>query len=374
MNSYGSATGPCANCNTPLLGPHCHACGQPAKGMVRHFSSVVGDLLGTLLALDSRVARTLAPLFSHPGFLTTEYFAGRRVRYVSPVRLFVFLCLTAFFVARLSADWRDIDFNKAVRVEGMAAATRVEEVERLRDEALAGLAEAKEGAGIPGVVEGLEAAAREVRRDARARIAELQGDDVPAEPVSDSNDCPIGLGDACWDPRREPLQIEGFPQSFNDWLADWTARAHDNLRVIRGDPNRFKEALFGALPSTLLLLLPVFSLMLWFLYLFQRRLYMEHLIVGLHGHAFLCLSLLLVVLVADIRKWLGDYAPVDFLCGWAIALMLLWMPAYLLLMQKRVYGQGWGATLLKFCVLGISYSVSLGLGATLTALSSLASL
>jgi hypothetical protein len=35
------------------------------------------------------------------------------------------------------------------------------------------------------------------------------------------------------------------------------------------------------------------------------------------------------------------------------------MPVYLLIMQKRVYAQGWPMTLLKYGVLGICYTVLL---------------
>ena len=48
-----------------------------------------------------------------------------------------------------------------------------------------------------------------------------------------------------------------------------------------------------------------------------------------------------------------------------------WMPLYLLLMQKRVYGQGWLMTLLKFAVIGVCYSILLSLGAAFTTVSSL---
>ena len=47
------------------------------------------------------------------------------------------------------------------------------------------------------------------------------------------------------------------------------------------------------------------------------------------------------------------------------------MPTYLLVMQKRVYGQGWLMTLLKYCVLGVCYFVLLSLGAAFTMLASL---
>src|SRR5690606_42006472 len=94
----------CANCGIVLLGEHCYACGQPTKGLVRHFSSIIGDFMDSVFELDSRILRTLGPLLFKPGYLTNEYFDGRRVRYVSPVRLFVFLSIFAFFAAQWSFD------------------------------------------------------------------------------------------------------------------------------------------------------------------------------------------------------------------------------------------------------------------------------
>src|SRR6478672_42384 len=94
----------CGNCGTPLLGEHCYACGQPVKGLVRHFSSIAGDTLDSVFNLDTRIFRTLGPLFAKPGYITREYFEGRRDRYVTPVRLFFFLAIITFFVAQLTVE------------------------------------------------------------------------------------------------------------------------------------------------------------------------------------------------------------------------------------------------------------------------------
>ena len=64
----------CGNCGTELLGETCYRCGQPTKGLVRQFSSIIGDFLDTVLNIDTRVFRTLGPLIVKPGFLTQEYF------------------------------------------------------------------------------------------------------------------------------------------------------------------------------------------------------------------------------------------------------------------------------------------------------------
>lgn len=162
----------CGNCGAELLGEHCYRCGQPVKGLVRHFSSIIGDFFDSVFELDGRIWRTLPPLLFRPGFLSSEYFVGRRVRYVSPVRLMVFLSLLAFLVAQLAIDVEgNIDTDSQI-----TRATSVEQVEQIRDDTLADLARARsETESAPGVGAGLAAAERAVMEQANRRIAELGG-------------------------------------------------------------------------------------------------------------------------------------------------------------------------------------------------------
>jgi len=48
--------------------------------------------------LDARLWATLWPLLSRPGFLTVEYLAGRRMRYLSPLKLYLSLAFVYFLV------------------------------------------------------------------------------------------------------------------------------------------------------------------------------------------------------------------------------------------------------------------------------------
>ncbi|MFI2811857.1 DUF3667 domain-containing protein [Microbulbifer sp. JSM ZJ756] len=366
----------CANCQTQLLGPHCHQCGQPVKGLVRHFSSVIGDLFDTLLALDSRIWRTLVPLLLRPGYLSREYLAGRRVSYVSPVRLFIFLCLTTFFVMRLTTDWGTELVPDKVVMGDFADAETVAEVEELRREALAGLDKAiVEGQqeNVPSVLnDGLAAARKQVERQADRRIEQLGGE-LPTESAPVESEAVTSAEEPGSPDGSEWTEVKNFSPGVNAWLSERLQRVDENARVIRDDPNLFREALIGAIPSMLLVLLPLFSLMLWVLYVFQRRLYMEHLIVALHSHAFLCLALLLIELLSEVEDTLAP-GVLRGAVGWAGMLLALWMPLYLLLMQKRVYAQGWAMTLLKYSVLGILYCILVGLATTITALATLVSL
>ena len=122
------------------------------------------------------------------------------------------------------------------------------------------------------------------------------------------------------------------------------------------------------------MILPVFALLLKLFYLFKRRLYMEHLIVALHSHSYLCLTILLLVLVNRISTWTATWPMVPGLMSWLVFGLSVWIPIYLLIAQKRVYGQGWPMTVLKYFFIGTLYLVLLSFGIMINMVWALASL
>ncbi|MCO1334680.1 DUF3667 domain-containing protein [Microbulbifer sp. OS29] len=368
----------CANCHSEILGPHCYACGQPVKGMVRHFSSVIGDFFDTLLAFDSRTWKTVPSLFLRPGFLTAEYFSGRRVRYVSPVRLFIFLCITSFFVTQLNSDWA-INFgnNEAVAVDvesaGKGYDDAVEKIRKVKEEHTGNSVLA---ATLEEIEHDLVNEQVDFKKDLNALNDNLRG--INGEPNDSDNitkeEITSGLNDTITELDEEFLQFKWLPHSVEDWLNKKVDNAHKNVERVMEDPNRFKKAFLGALPSTLIIMLPIFAMMLWVLYIFKHRLYMEHLIVALHSHAFICLSILIANLFYSVSEQLGGYAAVSSIFDGLLVLLVLWVPIYLFWMQKRVYQQGWFRTLCKYSFLGLAYLSLLTVGAALTVFWSLAEL
>ena len=89
----------CQNCGTPLDGRFCSQCGQraiPPRPTVRE---LVGDAWNELVGWDGKLARTLRLLLCRPGELTLAALEGRRMRYVSPVRLYLLCSLLYFLIA-----------------------------------------------------------------------------------------------------------------------------------------------------------------------------------------------------------------------------------------------------------------------------------
>ena len=315
----------CENCGAVLLGEHCYSCGQPTKGLIRQFSDIIGDFLDTVLNIDARIFRTLGPLLVHPGRVSLEYFAGHRVRFVSPVRLFVFLSIATFLVAR----WVAPDIHAETDNKGSISLTQ---------------------AATP--------------TNAAANSA--------ATPPSAQEDDNFDFNGKPWNASSNPVAVAWLGSTGNTWFNNLIGRAKINVERTRHDPNAFKNAVLGAMPTALFLLLPIFALLLKIAYLFKRRLYMEHLVVALHSHAFLCIGTLILICLSQLQSWIGTSSGfLHGLAGWASAAVWIWMPTYLLIMQKRIYGQGWLMTLLKFFSLGLVYVVLLSLGLAATMLATL---
>ena len=124
----------CENCNEPLQGPYCHACGQPVANPVRHVGHAIEDVFESFWHLDGRVFRTLRHLLS-PGRVALEYLAGHRMRYIAPLRLFVILSLITFFVGKLTVHAEGPAFEVTAGDTRFAKMDTVAEVESARDDA-----------------------------------------------------------------------------------------------------------------------------------------------------------------------------------------------------------------------------------------------
>lgn len=78
----------CLDCETRLVGPHCHGCGQSAH-VYRSVTAIGHELLHGVFHFEGKAFRTLPLLLFRPGELTRRYVAGERARFVSPLAVFL---------------------------------------------------------------------------------------------------------------------------------------------------------------------------------------------------------------------------------------------------------------------------------------------
>jgi hypothetical protein len=353
----------CENCHAPLQGEFCHQCGQSVHNPVRHAGHAIEEVFESFWHLDGRVFRTLRDLLV-PGRTALEYLAGHRQRYLPPLRLFVIMSLLAFFVGKLTIHVDREPVSIQVDTSAITASDTVEEVKRNRDRMLAGIEKSRTGDGnsIPGVNALQIAAQVQIEGEAANRIAQLKPD--PTAPAAGatapvrrkSEGALFSKDNRAWDPARNPVDIDGLPSFANRWLTAQLIQGRENIERMDGRPDLMFRAFMTSLPSALFLLVPVFALMLKIAYVFKRRMYLEHLVVALYSHVFLLMALTVAFLLFPLAWQMRPHGEWLVLCAKvAFFALLAWVPIYLLVMQKRVYAQGWPMTLLKYSVIGFAY-------------------
>lgn len=83
-----------------MHGRYCAQCGQRQESHAPTAGHLLAEAAEGLTHSDSRLWVTLRHLLFRPGFLTAEFFAGRRVRYLPPIRLY--LVVSVFFFLLLA--------------------------------------------------------------------------------------------------------------------------------------------------------------------------------------------------------------------------------------------------------------------------------
>lgn len=92
---------PCPNCGEEMQGEYCQGCGQKRlhrrELSLKHFFV---NATNEFTDLESNKAvQTFKALLFKPGYLTDEYLAGRKGRYISPIRLYLTFSALYFLFA-----------------------------------------------------------------------------------------------------------------------------------------------------------------------------------------------------------------------------------------------------------------------------------
>lgn len=326
----------CLNCGTIVQGRYCQHCGQ--ENIVPHetFWHMTKHFVYDILHFDSKFYDSMKLLLFKPGFLPMEYIKGRRVRYMNPVKKYVFTS-AIFFILFFSffIGGSKINFKTSSPI---SAETRQE---------MLGKAEAmlkKNPADT------LWLPLYKKLSDSSVVVTEKD-----LLPVGDMYSF-IDLGGKHYASLYEYDSIQkSLPKKEKDgWFKRIIQRR--NLKVgekFKKDPRAISEKMTDTflhkLPYMLFVSLPIFSLFLKLLYYRKKNLYyVDHGIFTIYHYIFTFI-LLFFVFLSDRLGNITDMGFFDFL---TISLLLSG-GVYLYLSMKRFYGQSHGKTVLKFLLLNL---------------------
>jgi hypothetical protein len=324
----------CANCHAPLSGAYCAACGQRNEPHIHTVAHFAGEAFESISHADSRLWRTLWYLITRPGFLSREFFEGRRVQYLPPFRLYLVISVLFFVVVGLP-DVVDIQTD---------AATPQERIDKLKATA----AELQKEEGPASGALKLAAGAIEMQAEKEsAALDPAKAAENPAKGLQKNN----AMTQFC----------EGFKNPDASANRNYGRLHAACARIAEDNGAELGKAVAHNIPRAMFVFLPLLALAVKLLYWRPKRYYVEHLLFLIHNHAFVFLALSILTLLKMIPV-VGDHIGALEAFIW---LYLLW---YLFRAMRNFYRQSRWLTLTKYLAVGFAYTVAAVTVLLLTAL------
>ena len=321
----------CLNCSSVLEDRFCSHCGQDSKEFKRSVWNVFVRFFETFTDFDNKLWSSLFPLIFKPGFLTRQFLAGKRKSYLNPIQMYAFFSFLYFFTFFYMPDFVSVDKSSLA--------------ERLTKE----------------------------MSDSNSLETDLN-DTIPFGSIGNSK---ITIKrDA---KQKDKITInQGSLQTLKSYdssqLSHPKSKRHGfivrsiyrkTLDVLEKSRNKDSTALASLIETfkansanLIILLLPLFALILKILYIRRSFYYVEHLIFSIHFHCFAFLILSIGNILFSCIAMPDEFEVYLFL-GVFI---------YFFIAMKKMYGQSWKLTFLKFNLWGASYTVLLVLGLMLNLL------
>ncbi|QSW88152.1 DUF3667 domain-containing protein [Flavobacterium endoglycinae] len=276
----------CLNCRHVVEQKFCPNCGQENSDTRKTFHHLFIHFFEDLTHYENAFWKTIRNLLFKPSTLTKEYLSGKRLSYLAPVRLYIFISfvtflLISFFPSKVN---KQIDDNEDKLNENIVNPVK-ENAEKEDDKKYFKLRPMKE-------------------------IDSIQKYGKENEKFSD----------------------------FEYWVYEKASHVteHNTKKQII---EKFVESFFHNIPKILFIIMPFFAFTLWIFHNKKKWYYFDHGIFTLHYFSFLLLIFLIMFIVDRICGIFGSENPLKFISGITTFAGTIWMCYYFYPAHHRFYGE-----------------------------------
>lgn len=324
-----------------MQGRYCHICGQENVVPKQSFWGLTKHFVYDIFHFDGKFFETLRLLFFKPGKISRAYVEGKRMRYLDPIRMYLFtsaIFFLVFFSVESMENVRELDghevLSKAERLElAMEVNDKLEHNpgDTLAQQQMKLLMDSSYVIGLAPVRDTI----------AHHSLVQHDGGQYKLTARSDTSSTLINVEAEGW-----------FAQTLKTKWARFEEKYKDDLDEGYID---FLEGLLHQLPYLLFVSLPFFAGILKLLNLRHKELFFsDHAVFTLH-HYIVSFILILFFFAFQALQDATGWRIFGTLSGF---MFVLW-PLYLLVGMKRFYGQPWGKTLGKFLLVNFLGMVTL---------------
>jgi hypothetical protein len=339
----------CLNCGALVEERFCTRCGQENLEPKETVGHLISHFFEDLTHFDGKFFVTVKDLVIRPGFLTREYVAGRRMTYLNPIRMYIFV--SALFFLALFAGGEE----KSEPQEDNTHAVNV-----FRQQLADSLRSAKSDSlhtAFNGTLAGRLDTSK-VKPTGESLTLNYGGVGIVA----------IDIVENKFNTLREYDSVERtLPDTSKDkGIMHWILR--NNVRQKEKHGGRSKLHLEvdvrHDIPKLMFILLPLFALYVGWFYDRKKYYYVNHAIFSVHFHSFAFLFFLFMMLLNLVLP--GTWTSLILVAITPVPVFI-----YLVAALHGMYGQTFWVSLGKGLAIALIYAITFSVISTLLMISAL---
>ncbi|GAA3777557.1 DUF3667 domain-containing protein [Flavobacterium ginsengiterrae] len=278
----------CLNCRHVVEQKFCPNCGQENSDSRKTFHHLFVHFFEDLTHYENAFWKTIKNLLFKPATLTKEYLSGKRLSYLAPVRLYIFISFITFLLIAMFPSKINTDIDKSEKSEK----TLSEQIDKTTKK----LTEKEDNKYF--------------------HFKEMR--------------------------EVDSIQKYGKESQKMNALSYWTYEkvVHVTKKYTKREIiEKFAESFFHNLPKILFIIMPFFAFFLWIFHNKKKWYYFDHGIFTLHYFSFLLLIFLIMFIVDRIISLFGKDSPLQFISGLTSIAGTIWMFYYFYPAHHRFYGE-----------------------------------
>lgn len=294
----------CLNCRHVVEQKFCPNCGQENTDSRKTFHHLFIHFFEDLTHYENAFWKTIKNLLFKPATLTKEYLSGRRLSYLAPVRLYIFISFITFLLIALFPN----KVTEKLTESEKAITTNIE----------------------------------------KAKAEELS--------YKDKSYLKSKTIDKSYFKLKTMKQIDSIQKygkedeklsEFQYWLYEKVVHVTEN-NTKKQIIEKFIESFVHNIPKILFIIMPFFAFFLWLFHDKKKWYYFDHGIFTLHYFSFLLLIFLILFIIEKIFGFLG---PLSFISDIITFVGVIWMSYYFYPAHHRFYGESRIVSFVKSVVL-----------------------
>ncbi|WJS94297.1 DUF3667 domain-containing protein [Flavobacterium johnsoniae] len=276
----------CLNCRHVVEQKFCPNCGQENSDSRKTFHHLFVHFFEDLTHYENAFWKTIKNLLFKPSTLTKEYLSGKRLSYLAPVRLYIFISFITFLLIAMFPSKINGDIDKGEK---------------------------------------------ELNKEISQATKDL---DIKKENKKYFTFLNMKKIDSIQKYGKEQEKLNASSYWFVEKASHVTEKYTKKEIYVK-----FVESFFHNLPKILFIIMPFFAFFLWLFHNKKRWYYFDHGIFTLHYFSFLLLIFLIMFIIDRIIGLFGENSPMSYISGITTFIGTIWMLYYFFPAHHRFYGE-----------------------------------